>query len=180
MVEMSKTWDELKTLVSIKSLRLQYEYMTDNIERYVVWASENSDTYISKFTAASADGIDFEANYKIVSNLPIKTGEDEIIHELAIRDTDDHISSVSDNRGAIPKTVVIYNGTDEDLTVQLQGDRDEDFDYGMNMGNTFIVSAGTHDYATISDYLPYLRVIISSDTAPTTGTVDAYIMKVKS
>ena len=180
-METSKTWTELKALVAVKSLRLQYEYMTDSPgNRYLVWTTEGTDTYISSFTAASADGIDFIANYKDDANLPIKTGEDQIITDLALRDTDDHTSGVSDNRGAIPKTVVIYNETDEDLTVQLQGDRDVDFDYGMNMGSPFVVSSNTHDYATISDYLPYLRVSVSAITAPTTGTVDAYIMRVKS
>jgi len=114
-----------------------------------------------------------------VATVVIGEGEDEVITALAIRDTTAHISSVSDNRGAIPKTIVIYNDTDENFTIQLQGDRDSAFDMAMNIGSSFVVVAGTHDYATITDYLPYLRVSVIAGTAPTTGDLSVYILRVK-
>jgi len=118
MAELSKTWTELKALVSEKGLQLQYEYMTDSPgNRYWTWATEGDTTYDSHFTAASTDGIDFEANYKAASNKPLFMGEDEVMSALAIRDTDAHISDVSDNRGAVPKTIVIYNDTERLFTL---------------------------------------------------------------
>jgi len=175
-----ESWTDFKSLISIKSGVMQYQTQGSD---YVIWFMEGNIRYthaISITSPANTDQTDFENNYKDDCNKPVFIGEDEIIHELVLRDTDDHISNVSDNRGAIPKTVVIYNETDQDITVQLQGDRDSDFDVAMDMGNPFVIDAGTHDYATISDYLPYLRVKITASTAPTSGTVDAYIMRVKS
>ena len=177
--EIDITWTDIKILSDNKGFGLQY--VTAGTD-YVIWFVED----IIKYTAiiqitspAGSDQTDFENNYKANANKPVFIGEDEVISALAIRDTADHTSTVSDSRGAIPKTVVIYNETDEDIQVQLQGDRDEDFDEAMNIGTSFTVIASTHDYATISDYMPYLRVVITAGTAPTTGTVSAYLLRVR-
>jgi hypothetical protein len=106
-------------------------------------------------------------------------GEDTVFDNFALRDTEVHFSSASDNRGAIPKTIIVHNTTDKDVVVQLRGDRTFDFSTPMDVGEPFIISAGTNDYATIDDYLPFLRIAIHSDTAPTSGTISVFLMRVK-
>lgn len=178
--EVNVNWTNFKTLADSKGFGMQYVDTGDN---YLIWFVEDTIKYttvITKTTPAGTDQDDFEDNYKTGANKPVFIGEDEVIHVYALRDTSDHLTNISDNRGAIPKTVVIYNDTNQSITCQLQGDRDTDFDFAMDMGDTFEVVSNTHDYATVSDYLPYLKVKFkATNTAPTTGTVSIYIMRVK-
>jgi hypothetical protein len=172
------TWTELKELQASKGVPLQYKDMNND---YVIWFVEGGFTYtayIQKTSPAGTDQSDFETNYKDDANKPVNIGEDCVIDALAIRDTSAHSSLVSDNRGAIPKTIVIYNNTNQSVSVQLQGDRDEEFDGPMNMGSPFTIASSTHDYATISDYLPYLRVMVTATSSPSSGTLSAYILRV--
>jgi len=62
------SWAELKNLEQIKKLGLQY---IDEGTDYKIWISENGDTYqtfISKTDTPNSDQIDFETNYKSISN----------------------------------------------------------------------------------------------------------------
>jgi len=105
--------------------------------------------------------------------------EEKILDALAIRDTSDHNSSVSENRGFVPKTIVIHNSLDEQVSVQLQGDIVEGFSNPMDVGSPFNVATTTNDYATLTDYLPFFRVVCSCGSAPTTGSVTIYLAKVE-
>ena len=53
--------------------------------------------------------------------------EDKVFNALEIRDTNDHASTVSENRGFIPKTVIVHNHLDHTVTCQVQGDVEEGF-----------------------------------------------------
>ncbi len=104
--------------------------------------------------------------------------EEKIIDALAIRDTSDHNSSVDESKGFIPKSIVVHSNLNQIVTVQLQGDVDESFSNPMNVGSSFNIAANTDDYATLTDYLPFFRVVASCSTAPTSGDLTVFIAKV--
>ena len=177
--EVNVSWTAFKPHASGKGFGMQYVDTGDN---YSIWFVEDTIKYlctIPKTTPAGTDQADFETNYITNVNKPVFIGEDTVINALAVRDTSDHLSTVSDNRGAIPKTIVVYNSLNQNVLVQLQGDRDSGFDVAMPVGSEFTVTTGTHDYATISDYLPYLRVRVKCSVSPSSGTVSVFILRVK-
>ena len=103
--------------------------------------------------------------------------EDKIFDDEEIRDTNDHTSGVSESRGFSPKTIMVCNEHDEEGVFQLQGSIDSSFTHIFLIGGTFSIAADTCEYETLEDYFPYLRVIASYATAPTTGALDMWIAK---
>jgi hypothetical protein len=73
------------------------------------------------------------------------------------------------------ETIVVYNDLDKDVAIQLQGSHDET--NWLDIGNPFTVTAGTKDYDTVTDYFPCYRITAKCATAPTTGDLNAWILK---
>jgi hypothetical protein len=103
--------------------------------------------------------------------------KDLIIENLAIRDTADHNSDVSDMGEFNAETLIVLNGLNQSVDVQLQGSIDATT--WLDVGNPFSVGITTNDYATVTDYFPCYRVVASCETAPTTGNLDIWIVKSK-
>ena len=106
------------------------------------------------------------------------TLEDKIFDALAIRDTANYFSTITDNIQYNIKTILIQNGLNQILTCQLQGAREDTFTDVYNVGNSFTVNANTNDYQPMTNYFPYLRLKVSS-TTPTTGTLTAYLERAR-
>ena len=175
MVEVTQSWTDFKTTCNNKNLYMQME---ESSVQYFLWATEALDTYdcvIVKENPKSADQIDFEDNYQSLCNQAISSGEDHVMDSEEIRDTAETYSSVSDERGFVPKTVIVENNLDAQVSVQVQGARDSAFTIVHNIGSAFNVPASDKDFATLTDYFPYLRVCIIASSAPTSGDIDVYI-----
>lgn len=175
-----ETWTNFKSLLATKSGELQYtEILTD----YVIWFTEGIMRYeciIPKVSPASSDQEDFEDNYKDDANKPVTAGEDHIAVDVEIRNTSETNSDISDSRGFIPKTVVVENNLNEDVSIQVCGSREVTMTKHEHLGDAFIIAAGETGYATLSDYFPFLRAHMTCSTAPTTGEINIYLLRVKS
>lgn len=102
--------------------------------------------------------------------------KDQIFISEAIRDTNVHNSIMASTGEFTAETVVVYNGFDQTITIQLQGSHDET--NWINIGNSFTVATTVKDYDTVTDYFPCYRVTAQSvTTAPTTGDLDVWILK---
>ena len=105
------------------------------------------------------------------------TDQSHVFTALAIRDTSNHNGDEAVTGEFMAQTIVVYNGLDQTVTLQLQGSRDEGTTW-IDMGNTFNVSATTNSYETVTDYFPSYRLTaICSGGSPTTGVLDAWILK---
>lgn len=103
--------------------------------------------------------------------------EDKIFDALAIRDTSNHDSSVSDNQHNTAKSILVDNGLNQTVTFQLEGDRTSAFSTPVDIGSTFDIVASTRGYQTVDDYFPFLRLAAICTSAPTTGSLIVYIEK---
>jgi hypothetical protein len=101
--------------------------------------------------------------------------KDHVVDSNAIRDTNTHNSNVADIGEFTAETVVVYNGLNQQVTIQLQGSLDETT--WIDVGNAFNVPATTNDYETVTDYFPCYRCTATCSTAPTTGDLDVWILK---
>lgn len=106
---------------------------------------------------------------------PLPVQETEIFAALAIRDTSEHISSVSENIGYRVKTIIIKNELNQTVTLQCQGSRDSS-DW-FNITDSFNVSSATTIHQSCETYFPYLRALATCPTAPTTGGLSMWIEK---
>ena len=105
------------------------------------------------------------------------TDQSQVFTALAIRDTSNHNGAEAVTAEFMAQTIVIYNGLDQTVTLQLQGSRDEGTTW-INMGDTFAVTASTNSYETVTDYFPWYRLTaICSGGSPTSGVLDAWILK---
>lgn len=160
-------------------------------ENGIVWREQSNSTHynLSSFEGGfdyrcdvekgTADATDYENNYQANANKPITLGEDKVFDDEAIRDTNVHNSSISDNRGFIPKTIIIENGLDQDVSITVCGSRYSDFTVELQAGSAIDVTTDTEDYATLSDYFPYMRVKAQCSTAPTSGNLNVWLERVR-
>ncbi len=103
------------------------------------------------------------------------TDKDHVFVAEAIR-VDTLVTSGISNTGEFTaETIVVHNGLNQTVTIQLQGSVDETT--WLDMGESFNVSATSNDFATVSDYFPWYQITAICSTAPTTGTMDVWILK---
>ncbi len=101
--------------------------------------------------------------------------EDQLFTTLAIRDTANNNSAESMSGIFQAKTIFIENGLNQAVTFQLQGSRNSVW---VDVGATFNINATTNGFQTVDTYFPKFRVQASCSTAPTTGTLDVWLIKV--
>ena len=102
--------------------------------------------------------------------------EDRVFEAEAIRDTANYDSLESRTGEFTAKTIFIENGLNQQVKLQLQGARNSTW---LNIDSSFNVAAATNSYETVTDYFPKYRVQASCSTAPTTGSLDIWIIKSK-
>jgi hypothetical protein len=103
--------------------------------------------------------------------------KDQIIEDEATRDTNAFNSAVSDMGEFNAETIVILNGLDKQVGIQVQGSIDSIT--WLDVGPVTNVPATTNDYATVSDYFPCYRVVATAASTPTTGLLNVWIVKSK-
>lgn len=103
--------------------------------------------------------------------------EETIINALAITDTSDHTSTVVMISGFIPKTIGIITTLDEIVDIQVQGSFTSAFTNVYDIDSP-IAYNNENDYIVLTDYFPYMRVVASCATAPTSGALTVELAKV--
>ena len=82
-----------------------------------------------------------------------------------------------------PVTIFVENGLDQDVAVQVKGNRQKSTTGAINVGSSFTVSANSNDARTLtpdtSGWLPYLYVELQCSTAPSSGNITVYLVKTK-
>lgn len=104
---------------------------------------------------------------------------DHKIMDEEIRDTSDHESDASDCRNATQVTILYKNSLNQSVSIQLQGSRTEDFAVPYDLGSPTVVTAASVDYDTLSDFWPFVRIVATCGTGPTTGKLESWVEKQK-
>jgi hypothetical protein len=185
MQEMTLTsWSDFKTLVSNKTLLMQYSAGANS---YEIFAPE-AGVFMWHITlnSGTSDYTDFENNFKASANAPLmlngatveapNVGETAIFDAVAIRNTSATNSSSSSNIGYRVKTVMVNNGLDQAVSIQCQGSRDGT--NWINIGTAWSVATATWTYQSCDTYFPYMRAVATCSVAPTTGTLSMWLEKV--
>lgn len=102
--------------------------------------------------------------------------EDKVFDALAIRDTVNHDSNESVSGEYNAKTIIVENGLNQIVTIQLQGARNSTW---LNIGAPFAVTAATNIYQTVSDFFPKYRLQAICAISPASGSLSCWIMKAR-
>ena len=82
-----------------------------------------------------------------------------------------------------PVTIFVENGLDQDVTVQVKGNRVKSTAGAINVGASFTVAANSNDARTLtpdtSGWLPYIYVELQCSTAPSSGSVTVYLVRTR-
>ena len=98
--------------------------------------------------------------------------------DLAIRDTDVHNSTISNYSEYTMVTFYIDNGLDQDVSVQVFGNRIDSVTKAVYIGLAFNVGAGAATakavVASATGIMPYMFVRMTASIAPASGEVNVY------
>jgi hypothetical protein len=81
-------------------------------------------------------------------------------------------------------TLFIINELNQDVTIQVKGNREKTLTNAVNVGSALTVSANSSDSRTLtpdtSGWIPYITVSLSCSVAPTSGLITIYWIRSKS
>ena len=100
---------------------------------------------------------------------------DSIFTALQIRNTSLQTSSIAISGEYIAKTILLDNGHNQIVTLQLQGS-DNQTDW-FDVGAAIDIPATTKTYETLTDFFPYYRATAQCSVAPASGDLDVRIIK---
>ena len=103
--------------------------------------------------------------------------EDKTFDAEAIRNTTVNNGTVIDTRGLSVKTIIIENGLDQQVTLQMQASAHSNFSNSFNVGSSVNVAATTDTYETSDNYFPYIRFTAQCSTAPTSGDLTVLVIR---
>lgn len=111
-----------------------------------------------------------------VVTTPVET---QIFDDKEIRDTSAHISTIANESKYKVITIYAKNTSNQKVTIQVKGNRENSTTGATNIGTTFEVPASTGIEArtlepTAEGWLPYLYIEASCSVAPTSGNLNAY------
>jgi len=102
--------------------------------------------------------------------------ESVMFDALEIRDTSAHYTAGIPAQELPVKTLIINNGLDQTVNLQMQASRDNT--NWFNVGSAFDAASGW-SYQTCETFFPYGRLIATCAVAPTTGSLSAWCEKVR-
>lgn len=121
----------------------------------------------------------YEPRMKIDISSPRE--EEQIFADEAITDILAHTSSIANCVGFGLFTVFVDNGLDQQVSVQVMGNRVNSTSGAVTIGASFSVAANDQEARTIDPtdegYLPYIYLVVTAAVAPTAGVLNAYVIK---
>jgi photosystem II stability/assembly factor-like uncharacterized protein len=110
-----------------------------------------------------------------------ESDEEHVIDSLEIRDVLAHNSSVSDCKLFNMFDVFVVNGLDQQVGVQVKGNRINDVAGAVDIGASFNVATLDSESRTVvpdnDGWLPYIFFEVTAAVLPAAGDIDVYIIK---
>ena len=102
--------------------------------------------------------------------------QEKTFDALEIRDTDTHEGATINNYDFQLKTIIIHNHLNQAVTLQCRASVD-----GVNnwfdVGSSFDVTASTDTYQTCSSYFPFMRLLATCSSSPSSGDLTVYFIQ---
>ena len=80
-------------------------------------------------------------------------------------------------------TIFVENGLDQDVSIQVKGNREKSTAGAINVGSSFTVVKNSNDARTLtpdtSGWLPYITVTAKCSTSPSTGKLTVWLVRAR-
>lgn len=106
-----------------------------------------------------------------------KVNSETAFNALAIRDTSAHNGAVIPLFDFQLKTIIVENGLDQQVTLQVQASAHADFSSYFNVGSSFNIASSTNDYQTADSFFPYMRVVAQCASSPSSGSLTIHFVE---
>lgn len=106
-----------------------------------------------------------------------KVNSEPTFNALEIRDTNAHNGATINNYDFQLKTIVVENGLNQAVSFQCQASAHSDFSNSFNVGSAWEVTATTNTYQTCSSYFPYMRLVATCASAPSSGSLTVHFIQ---
>ena len=107
--------------------------------------------------------------------------ETQIFEDEEIRDVAAHNSAIGDCRYFNVITVWVENGLDQNVSVQIKGNRVNSVDGAVDIDAAFNVATVDREAKTFEPtdegFLPYIFIEVTAAGLPTDGDLNAYLIK---
>ena len=106
-----------------------------------------------------------------------KVNSEKTFDALEIRDTSAHNGTQINNYDFQLKTIVVENGLNQEVSFQCQASVHDDFSNTFNVGTAWPVSASTNTYQTCDSYFPYMRLVATCASSPSSGDLTVHFIQ---
>lgn len=111
----------------------------------------------------------------------LELSETQVFEDEEIRDTNAHNSVIGDCSYFNVITVWVENGLDQNVSVQVKGNRVNSTTGAVNIGTAFDVATVDREARTIEPtdegFLQFIFVEVTAAGVPTSGNLDAYLIR---
>ena len=110
-----------------------------------------------------------------------RSSETQIFEDEEIRDTNAHNSDIGACSYFNVITIWVENGLDQNVSVQIKGNRVDSTTGAVDIGVAFNVATVDREARTMEPtdegFLPYIFIEVTAAGVPTTGDLNAYLIK---
>ena len=106
-----------------------------------------------------------------------KVNTEKTFDALAIRDTADHTGTTINNFDFQLKTIIVENELNEKVTFQCQASVHADFSNSIDVGATWDANASENMYQSCETFFPYMRLIATCDSTPSSGNLTVHFVQ---
>ena len=106
-----------------------------------------------------------------------KVNDELTFNAEAIRDTSAHNGATVNLYDFQLKTIIVENGLNQTVTFQCQASAHADFSNSFNVGATWDVAANTNTYQTCTSYFPFMRLVATCASAPSSGSLTVHFIQ---
>ena len=106
-----------------------------------------------------------------------KVNSERTFDALEIRDTSAHNGDQVNNFDFQLKTIVVENSLNQTVSLQCQASAHSDFSNSFNVGTSWDVTASTNTYQTCDSYFPYMRLVATCSSSPSSGDLTVHFIQ---
>ena len=106
-----------------------------------------------------------------------KVNKETLFNVVEIRDTSSHTGVMQNLHDFQLKTIIIENNHNQAVTLQCRASAHDDFSASFDVGPSFEVPANTVTYQTCDSFFPFMNLVASYATAPTSGNLTVHFVE---
>jgi hypothetical protein len=191
-----KTFDSPGTMAQGIEYRSGKIYLLDNEQKKIWEMNSTTGKVCAEFDAPSSDPTDLMfASVALYEGMPTTDGwlyvsiphhrlmiaiypkniSYTLFRDITIRDSNDHISDITNCKNYLNKTLIAENTANQTVTIQIKGNREKNYEGAFNLENSFVLESNEIKYKYFIHSIPYIFIIVKYEASPTIGELNVWL-----